>query len=366
MANTSLLGSFGGQGGDALMFRNKVINGDMVIDQRNNGASVANANGYVVDRFFNGYFGGTTGRFSAQRSTTAPAGFTNSLLLTTTTAQASLAANDGLGIIQHIEGFNVSDLAFGTANAQAVTVSFWIRSSQTGTLGVMLTNGAANRTYGALITINSANTFEYKTVTIPGDTTGTWSTNNTTGISLFIGLGGGASRTVSAGWSAGLGGSNPGAVSGQTINLVAVNGATLYLTGVQLEAGPTATPFERRPIGVELQMCQRYCYQMNFSGATATNLICVGTSTSGGRGNVRVLFPVTMRGNPVYTSVPGASGFLPANDTVFTAFTSTSSYSTTVNGASITMTGAGSGFLNGVAAVLETNTTNYMRFDAEL
>lgn len=329
MSNTSLLGSYGGQAGDALMFRNRILNGAMVIDQRNSGATVANANGYVVDRFFNGYFGGTTGRFSAQRSTTAPAGFSNSLLLTTTTAQASLGANDGLGIIQHIEGFNVSDLAFGTANAQTVTVSFWIRSSQTGTLGVILANSAANRTYGALVTINSANTFEYKTVTIPGDITGTWATDNTAGISLFVGLGGGSSRTISAGWSTGLGGSNPGAVTGQTINLVAVNGATLYITGVQLEAGPTATPFERRPYSVEEQMCFRYYYVNNrlnipAGGAANNRLLLPGLSFNMRMVPAISVASVNLLGSGVAQTTPTwaarqTNGSAHSNETVYTS-----------------------------------------------
>lgn len=258
MANTSLLGSYGGIDGSALMFRNRIINGDMRIDQRYPGSSLANANGYVVDRFSAGYYGSATGRFSAERSITAPAGFTNSFLLTTTTAQATLGTNDGFAIRQGIEGFNVADFAFGSANTQTITLSFWVRSSQTGVMGIILTNGLGDRTYGTTVTINTANTFEYKTVTIPGDTSGTWYIDNGTGLNVFFGLGAGSGRTIPVGWSGGIGGATPCAVTGQTLNICASLGANIRITGVQLETGSVATPFERRLFATELDLCQRY------------------------------------------------------------------------------------------------------------
>ena len=243
-----------------LSYRNRIINGDMRIDQRNAGAAVLNVNGYTVDRFTAGYYGGATGRFTAERSTTAPAGFTNSLLLTTTTAQAVLGANDAFAIRQAIEGFNVADLFFGESSAQTVTLSFWVRSSQTGTFSVLLLNAAGDRCYGGLVTINAANTFEYKTVTIPGDTTGTWLKDSSAGIQVYFGLGAGSTRTVAAGWSNGAGGATPGAVTGQTINICASVGANFRVTGVQLEVGSKASAFERRPYSEELARCLRYCF----------------------------------------------------------------------------------------------------------
>jgi hypothetical protein len=241
-------GTFGGS------FKNRIINGAMMIDQRNAGASVSNLDGYGVDRWYSSWTGGT-GRVSAQQTTTAPAGFTNSWLLTVTATNASPASSDGNFFYQSIEGFNTADLSFGTASAQSITVSFWIRSSVTGTFPLILANAGRTRQFGATYTINSANTWEYKTVTVAGDTTGSWSTNNGIGITPIFGLSGGSSRTISTGWQ-----TTSGFVCNVTgcTNFMANSGATLYITGVQLEKGSTATSFDYRPYGTELFLCQRY------------------------------------------------------------------------------------------------------------
>jgi hypothetical protein len=232
-------------------FRNRIINGDMRIDQRNNGASVAvtgGANQYIVDRFI----ARTNGTSTAQRSTTAPAGFTNSLLFTVGTGAAP-ASTDVNTISQRIEGFNIADLAWGTASAVSVTMSFWVRTSLTGTFAFRIGNGS--RSYVATYTVNSANTFEYKTVVIPGDTSGTWATDNSVGMFLNWDLGSGSNLNAASAntWVA----TDSLRVAG-SVNLVATTGATFFLTGVQLEAGSVATPFERRDYGRELMMCQRY------------------------------------------------------------------------------------------------------------
>jgi len=241
-------------GGQLAGTRNRIINGDMRIDQRNAGASVALTAGdaYIIDRW-NGQED-TDGGMTAQRSTTAPTGFTNSFLLTTTTADSSLGATQNVWIRQHVEGLNVDDLAWGTANAKTITLSFWVRSSLTGTFGGSATNNAVNRSYPFTFAISSANTFEYKTITIPGDTTGTWLTDTGRGITIFWGLGVGStySGTASA-WARAGYYSATGATS-----VIGTNGATFYLTGVQLEPGTVATPFERRSFGAELALCQRY------------------------------------------------------------------------------------------------------------
>jgi hypothetical protein len=235
-------------------FRNRIINGAMVIDQRRNGSSVTPVNAeYTLDRWLANIGGSATSKFSVQRSTTAPTGFVNSLLVTSTSAY-SVGAGDITGIIQAIEGFNVADLAWGTANAKTVTLSFWVRSSLTGTFGGSLYNNAYNRSYPFTYTISAANTFEYKTVTIAGDTSGTWATDNSIGVGLSFGLGVGSTYSATAGaWAAGIYVSATGATS-----LVGTNGATLYITGVQFEVGSVATPFERRDYGRELALCQRY------------------------------------------------------------------------------------------------------------
>jgi len=245
-------------------FKNRIINGGMMIDQRNAGASVTPTNSqYLVDRFW--YNSTQASKVTIQQSSVAPTGFTNSLLVTSSSSYA-IAAGDVFGVVQPIEGYNVADLGFGTASASTVTISFWVRSSLIGTFGGSVYNNAANRCYPFSYTISSANTWEQKNVTIVGDTTGTWLTNNSTGINVYFCLATGSTYGGTAGaWtsSAKLG------VTGQN-SLVGTNGATLYITGVQLEKGSTATSFDYRPYGTELQLCLRYYYR--FGNATANNL----------------------------------------------------------------------------------------------
>jgi len=234
--------------------RNLIINGDMRIDQRNAGAAVTINGGsnFAVDRF--SLQDDTDGSFTGQRSTTAPGGFTNSLLITVTSSDSTLGSTQVARILHRIEGFNIQELEFGTANASTVTLSFWVRSSETGTYGGSLANSAFNRIYPFTYAITTANTFEYKTITIAGDITGTWLTDSGMGLEINFSLGTGStySGTANAWTSSGVI-SSTGAK-----NLMATNGATFYITGVQLEAGSVATLFERRPIGMELALCQRY------------------------------------------------------------------------------------------------------------
>ena len=236
--------------------RNRIINGDMRIDQRNAGAAVTVNTGnqtFSVDRWW-GQGTASSGVFTMQRSTVAPAGFTNSLAITVTTPDSSLAASDLYDIAQFIEGFNVADFNFGTASAVTFALSFWVRSSVTGTYGGALGNNAGNRSYPFTYSVSAANTWEYKTVVIAGDTAGTWTTDNTAGLRVYFGLGLGSNWSGTAGaWA----GSFLISATGAT-NLMATNGATFYLTGVQLEVGTAATPFERRQFGTELMLCQRY------------------------------------------------------------------------------------------------------------
>jgi hypothetical protein len=275
-------------------FRNRIINGGMTIDQRNAGASVTLGAGdvYTIDRW--NAQEDSDGGMTAQRSTTAPAGFINSLLFTTTTADASLSATQSVWARQIIEGFNVADLAWGTANAATVTLSFWVRSSLTGTFGGSIVNSAANRSYPFTYTISSANTFEYKTITIPGDTSGTWLTDNGRGIQVFLGLGVGSTYSGTAGaWAGSLFFSATGATS-----VIGTVSATFYITGVQLEKGSTATPFEFRDYGRELILCQRY-FEL-YNGGT----LCLTKLREGDRqrrGNFS--YKVTKRADPTITLI---------------------------------------------------------------
>ena len=307
----------------SLSGRNRIINGDMRIDQRNAGAAVTPADGvYTLDRWRAG--ASQSSKFSVQRSATAPAGFTNSLLVTSLSAY-SVTTNDNFEVFQYIEGFNVADLAWGTANAQSVTVSFWVRSSLTGTFGGTVNNSAFNRSYPFSYTISAANTFEYKTITIAGDTSGTWLTDNSTGLVLCIGLGAGAGRSGTAGaWSGSTFYNATGATS-----VVGTNGATFYITGVQLEAGTVATPFERRSYGQELALCQRY-FCKSFSANTApANGIYTFNSTSGweGQSNSRTQFarfPVEMRAAPTATAYGSGGQFQYFNGISWSSFSTTS------------------------------------------
>jgi hypothetical protein len=278
-------------GGPIAGSRNRVINGDMRIDQRNAGASAANINGYGLDRWtsFN-----VANSFSMQRSTVAPAGFTNSLLLTTTTS-ATPAAADYRYLSQFIEGFNVADLAYGTASAVTIALSFWVRSSLTGTFSGALKNSAENRSYPFTFSVSSANTFEYKTITIPGDTSGTWLADIGIGLRVVFDLGSGSNRKGTAGAWAGV---NADGATG-AVNLVATNGATFYITGVQLEPGSTATPFERRSYGQELMLAQRYYEKHIFDNGDYTNATGFAASSVS---YFAYTFQVPKRTTPTYSA----------------------------------------------------------------
>ena len=244
-------------------FKNRIINGAMVIDQRNAGASVSNTTAaiYTLDRW--GCYGPSASKFTVQQSSTAPAGFNNSLLVTSSAATA-VGASDIYHLFQQVEGLNVSDLGWGTASAQTITLSFQVRSSLTGTFGGSLRNSAGNRSYPFTYTISTANTWETKSIAIAGDTTGTWLTTNGIGISLSIGLGVGSTFSGTAGaWA----GANYLSATGAT-SVVGTSGATFYITGVQLEKGSTATSFDYRPYGTELALCQRY-FEKSFEIGTA-------------------------------------------------------------------------------------------------
>jgi len=244
--------SISNSAGSPYGFKNRIINGAMVIDQRNAGASVTPASSaYTLDRWqavLN-----VASKFSVQQSSTTATGFSKSLVATSTSAY-SIGASEYCLLQQSIEGFNIADLGWGTANAQTVTLSFQVRSSLTGTFGGVISNSNFSRCYPFTYTISSANTYESKTVTIAGDTSGTWDTTNGAGILVSFSLGSGSTVSGTAGaWSSTLYTSATGATS-----VVGTNGATLYITGVQLEKGTQATAFDYRPVGAELVLCQRY------------------------------------------------------------------------------------------------------------
>jgi hypothetical protein len=245
--------------------RNRIINGNMLIDQRNAGASVTQTTSvlYTVDRW--AVYGTVASKFTIQQnagSVTPPAGFTNYLGITSSSAY-SVTASDVFWLSQYVEGYNVADLGWGAAGAQSVTLSFWVRSSLTGTFGGALRNSASTRSYPFSYTISAANTWEQKTITVAGDTTGTWLTTNGTGINLLFGLGVGSTTSGTAGaWAA----TNYVSATGAT-SVVGTSGATFYVTGVQLEVGTKATPYEMQIYSDQLAQCQRY-YQFADQGVS--------------------------------------------------------------------------------------------------
>jgi hypothetical protein len=299
-------------------FKSRIINGGMTIDQRNAGASVTPANSqYLVDRFF---YGSTqASKFTAQQTPSATetgyatrvgAGFTNYLAFTTASA-VSIGAGDYFYFAQPIEGLNVADLGWGTSTAKTITVSFLVYSSLTGTFGGSLCNGTGARSYPFSYTISSANTWTQISITVLGDTSGTWATNNGTGIYLRFGLGVGSTYSSTAGsWAAGNYISSTSAVS-----VVGTSSATFYITGVQLEKGSTATSFDYRPYGTELQLCQRYAQR--WGGSYAYETVSNGYWTTATSASLQVPLKTTMRTQPSLTT-SGTWGLILAAGGVYT------------------------------------------------
>ena len=344
-------------------FKNRIINGDMRIDQRNAGASSASGR-FTIDRWLAD--SSQSAKYTVQQnagSVTPPAGFTNYLGVTSSSAY-SVLTGDYFTVQQYIEGFNVADLGWGTANAKTVTLSFWVRSSLTGTFGGALKNSAENRSYPFTYTISAANTWEQKSITIAGDTSGTWLTNNGRGISLFFGLGVGSTYSGTAGaWA----GSNFASATGAT-SVVGTNGATFYITGVQLEVGTVATSFDVRPYGTELALCQRY-YFKTIGGATTSSPLGVGFIDTATTAVVATYFPVEMRTDPAAVETNGTASDYRVRRTGGSTVCSAvpSFFSTTRNSGATTFTVA-SGLTTGQAAFGGTSSANvgFLAWSAEL
>lgn len=303
--------------------RNRIINGDMRIDQRNGGASVTpTAATYSADRWL--AYCNVASKYSIQQNAgavTPPTGF-NKYLGVTSLSAYSVAAGDRFFLAQVIEGFNAADLAWGTAAAQAVTISFWVRSSLTGTFGGAVTEYSGTRAYPFAYAVNAANTWEQKTITIPGDTAGTWNSTNSGWGQVSFGLGCGSTYSGTAGaWAAANYNSATGAVS-----IVGTNGATFYITGVQLEAGSVATPFERRPYGTELALCQRY-YEASTTPGSGI-LLFSGNVSNGANYYHSNKFSVAKRANPTFTFTDTGSLSFPVGAPALNA-TTTTEFSTT-------------------------------------
>ena len=338
--------------------RNKIINGAMMIDQRNAGASVTVSNGSFITDRFKGYT--TTGVYAGQQVSDAPAGFTKSLKLTVTSAQASLGSGDYYAIVQNIEGNNIADLNWGTANAASVTLSFWVKSSLTGTFSWTFQNPGFI-TYVGTFSISAANTWQKVTASISGPTSGTWATDTSTGIFFCIGLGNGSTYSTSTvnQWTSG----NVFGATGQ-VNFISTNGATFYITGVQLEKGATATPFENRLYGTELALCQRYYFKL-----VNGNSQYVGTNNNWNtaQGQSVVSFPVSMRSAPSLDANSGTAYWrIDAAGSNFNTNGAWSIYQPSINTA-LVYSSTFTGLTAGQAGTLYSNNASaYMAFTAEL
>jgi hypothetical protein len=279
--------------------KNRIINGAMVIDQRNAGAEVnpaVNAT-YYLDRWLAASTAASKYKIGQNAgSVTPPVGFTN-YLGTTSLSAYTVGASDIFAIQQRIEGYNVADLNWGTANAKTVTLSFWVRSSLTGTFGGALKNSDSSRSYPFSYTISVANTWEQKSITIAGDTSGTWLTTNGIGLNVIFSIGSGSTFSGTAGaWA----GANYTSATGAT-SVVGTNGATFYITGVQLEVGSTATSFDYRPYGTELALCQRYYQVVGGNTGDLNSITGRYYATSGIYVANQYQFPVQMRANATMT-----------------------------------------------------------------
>lgn len=299
--------------GNASSFKNRVINGGMTIDQRNAGSSITpsatSTSTYFLDRW--NFYNTAASKLTYQQSNSVyPSGFAYSMAISVASAY-SPTGGDAFSIEQPIEAFNTSDFNFGTASAISITVSFWVRSSLTGTFSGSVKSASAGRSYPFTYTIDSANTWEKKSVTIPGDTSGTWvSGTNGVGIRLVFDMGCSANRGTANSWQS----SNINGVTG-TVQLVANAGANWYITGVQLEVGTVATSFDFRSFGTELALCQRYftktydinvvpAFAGNYSGAMRTTAINTTTYMSFGSWS----FPASMRSTPTIVTYNPQTG----------------------------------------------------------
>jgi hypothetical protein len=292
--------SLQGAAASPYVLKNRIINGAMVIFQR--GVAATTNQSYSVDRWKLNKENDATE--SVSQNTDAPTGFSYSLRNTISTGDATIGATQFSGLEQLIEGYNIADLGWGTANAKTVTLSFWVRSSVTGTYTGNLRNDGATRINPFNFTISVANTWEQKTITITGDTGGTWLTTNGTGIILTVYAALGSGYT---GGTAGTWGTAPAYGCGSPVNGIASNGNIFAITGVQLEQNTSATPFERRLYNQELANCQRYYWKWVATSAGTYFYTGVSSSATDIYGPVKL--PVTMRTSPTLTTSGTASDY---------------------------------------------------------
>jgi len=349
-------------------FKNRIINGAMVIDQRNAGASLTNngSSQYSVDRWRQN--SSQASKFTVQQnagSVTPPAGFTNYLGFTTTSA-VTIASGDYFWFGTTVEGYNSADLNWGTANGKTVTVSFWAYASIVGSYTLLLKPGGGAYSYATSFSLTTANTWQYITVTIPPLTTGgAINTTNATGIQVNFSLGMGSTYYTSTAntWVSG----DFYALNG-TVNTISTAGATFYITGVQLEVGSTATSFDYRPYGTELSLCYRYYQSIAY---TANSILAIGLCTSTTNQECTIILLQTMRSNPTITlpsagQTSGTISFLTSSGS-YPASTGTNTVNNpSVNNFVISGGSYSASFVQGNATWLYPNGNVTIRASAEL
>ena len=345
-------------------FKNRIINGDMRIDQRNAGASVTpTGSAYTLDRWRSGI--SVTSKLSVQQNAgavTPPVGFINYLGITSLSAY-TVGAAEQFQLGQRIEGLNIADLGWGTASAKTVTLSFQVYSSLTGTFGGALGNSAGNRTYPYSYSIPTANTWTQINITIAGETTGTWLTTNGIGINLLFGLGVGSTLSGTAGaWAS----ANYASATGAT-SVVGTNGATWYVTGVQLEVGSSATGFEYVNYGTQLSMCQRYYYKLQASAAG--NNLGIGFNDYTTLALTAVTIPVSMRTSPTALEQSGTAADYSVRSTGggATAASTVPTFGSATLNTAVTNITVASGLTAGQGCTARAvNTSAYLAWSAEL
>jgi len=343
--------------------RNLIINGAMNVAQR--GTSFT-GNVYTLDRFKPSAANTDQLVATVTQESDSPNGFSNSLKLTTTTAETTLDADEHLSVRYRIEGQDLQHLKFGTSDALQTTLSFWVKSSEAATFTVFIYQADDGRMVTKPYTINSADTWEYKTITFPADTTGVIDNNNGEGFQISFGLGAGSNLTggSTGSWAAY---STSNEQAGNTSTIPTTLNATWQITGVQLEVGDTATPFEHRSYGEELALCQRYYYVLGDGSIQSNSKLGNGYGWASGQVELIVNFPVQLRSAPTLKQPSGSNKYTWASSSGSITFDDLTIYQPNVQNCLIYKSGlSGVTQGRGYRAHLNNDSDGYVAFDAEL
>ena len=360
----NLIGNINAGGGG--VNRNLIINGAMTVAQRGTSFSNVTSSQFCLDRFSVDVSGG--GAFNVTQDTSAPEGFEKSLKLEVNTADSSIAAGDTYRVTQAVEGQNTAQVDLGASTAKAMALSFYVKSSVTGTYGVGLANNAETENFVAEYTINSADTWEKKTINIPVRTSGTWLTTIGVGIGVRFDLGSGTNFNGTAGqWQTT---SSKVFRTSSCVNLIATGSATWFITGVQLEVGQNPTSFEHEPFERTIAKCQRYLVSLdmttNLTGDTFGKYF-TGPIISSTNARPQMNFPVPMRGKPALVSSSASTLALNHGSNNNTALSSLSlNQHSNINTGTIEAVTSGLSAGDSCCLSSNNNQTSFVRFDAEI